>query len=352
MACAGMLWGLCFRNTCRGLRWLLLAPAVLACIQSCSGSSDDTGAACAELCDELCSAFLECRLGQPSSNCVDDCATAYRGGNCSEATPPTQYTCSELGGVFRCAEHCASLCSRAPDCGEFDEPLCRQGCARFGPPVCNAASVPARTCDEIKPEARFYEQAIRALRDGDFVDGVPPPSSLGLCRSSSDCRLGLACQPQTNTCGACSSNVDCVRDPLQAHLCANGSCVPVDCVADAGCFGTEVCSASNECVQCRNDADCASVYRRPSCDVVSGECVECQSQEHCVASYGSMRPACNESSRKCVECLSNDHCAASPLAQIFPVCDLPTQDCVECLTDDDCVAPLPTCDTVNKRCTM
>jgi len=195
-------------------------------------------------------------------------------------TAPDQLTCTELKGAYACADYCATLCARAPSCGSFDSNLCAQGCTTQSPSICNAASVAARTCDQLKPELRDYEDTARAEHDGSHIQiGFGGTNHYGLCTKADDCELPLTCALSTNTCSACASDTDCKRAGGKYVCSSEKACLEVSCLTDADCFG-RVCDAdSHECVECRGDADCKSVYG--ACDTATSECVECTSDANC-----------------------------------------------------------------------
>jgi hypothetical protein len=96
-------------------------------------------------------------------------------------------------------------------------------------PDCNAASVAARTCDQLKPELRNYEDSARAERSGsDVAVHGSIGNAYGLCADADDCELPLGCTLSTNTCSACASDADCDRG-----------------------FGSYIYSAEKECLQGR-----------------------------------------------------------------------------------------------------
>jgi hypothetical protein len=309
---------------------------------SCAGS-DESGinAACQSRCDELCAEFERCEVAERSPSCVDDCSAALRSADCSDATPPSQLTCDELAEVARCASHCSALCARAPECGGFDQQLCLEGCTADEPVLCNAASVPARTCDQIKPEARWYEELGRALHDEDSdVGGFHSPASFSLCDSAADCDVPLACSLATNTCGSCVDDQECARGFGEPYACSAGECLAVECAVDDDCFGG-VCDSEHVCRDCRSDVDCS--FTNPVCDTEALECVECLEDAHCQAASVVIYPACDVPNRECVECTRDEHC--TDLDQ--PRCGAEAR-CVECVSDSDC--PGSTCDVEHGFC--
>ena len=265
----------------------------LAFVGGCFGNSASDSHACRSLCEDVCKNLATCNAGGSNSpTCIDDCFAGIGSSSCAGARPADQLTCAEVEQVFDCANYCGTLCHNAPQCGSFDEKLCARGCASSDPPVCNAASVAARTCDQMKPELRQYEDRGRSLATGGVFGGSSNPTSFGLCRNASDCTSPLGCSAATNTCAPCAADPECAQG-VGKYMCSPAAeCVPIDC---------------------RIDADCNVVYT-----------------------------ACNQTTFKCVECTRDEHCASSFLGK---KCDPASSSCRQCLTNADCADPTPTCHT-------
>jgi hypothetical protein len=262
---------------------------------------------CAELCKDRCSAFEDCEF-EMWAGCERDCGASLLHANCEYETPPDQLTCAELEEIYDCTDYCLEFCARAPKCGGFDQQLCLEGCTAETPFICNAASVPARTCDQLKPEARLYESAGEALAsedEGNVAVGYASPYSgeeYGLCQRASECDPPLACVLATNTCGACVADADC-ESGFGRYSCSNGACVEVACVTSDHCVLDYVCDpATHTCVGCLSDATCTGTYA--ACDVNAHQCVECTSDAYCDETF----PRCDTEKSQCVECLSNADC--------------------------------------------
>jgi hypothetical protein len=295
-------------------------------LSGCASSSTE-GTSCGSKCSDLCTALQACDAEVPS-NCVSQCARGVEDANCVDFRPLNQLTCAELKAAYACADYCATLCERAPECGSFDSKLCAQGCAIQSPSICNAASVAARTCEQLKPELRDDEDVARAEQTGSHVDidftGTNP---YGLCTTIDDCEQPLGCARETNTCSPCASNDDC-KGRFQKKLCSpEHECVEVGCVDDKDCGG--VCDAEQHvCVGCREDADCTgSVFKR--CDTETATCRACLSDDDC----SGKTSRCDLSEFWCRECLSNDDC---PKKQSLPRCDLALHICSLCQGDSQC----------------
>ncbi len=207
---------------------------LLSQLSGCS-SSEKNGTSCASLCGDMCKALAACDV-EVASDCAGRCATGVAAANCADSRPPDQLTCGELKAAYACADYCATLCTRAPSCGSFDAQLCAQGCTTQSPSICNAASVAARTCDQLKPELRLYEDSARAEQGGSHIShgdfgGTNP---YGLCADADDCELPLGCTLITNTCSACAADADCKR-AFGPYICsAEKACTKVACASDEG----------------------------------------------------------------------------------------------------------------------
>jgi len=271
----------------------LLLVATLA--GSCSGGGSSQ---CRPSCENTCQAFATCSLGTAdAATCVADCIAGSDPSTCAHARPADQLTCPELKQVYDCAQYCTALCRRGPSCGTFSESFCDTGCASYGPPVCNVASVAARTCDQLKPELRTYEDRGRDLSQPGTVSGggVGSPAAFGLCKDARDCTAPLGCASATNTCAPCAADAECAQGTIFKYRCSSSAaCVQVECLTAA---------------------DCSSVF-----------------------------PACDPTTFKCVDCLRDEDCTASSVLSAGKKCDVPNRTCVQCLTEADCSGATPRCD--------
>jgi hypothetical protein len=152
------------------------------------------------------------------------------------------------------------------------------------------------------------------------------------------------------TCVACGADAQCVTSPGNADQCVGGSCKVCDTADTAGCTeasATPICSAAtNTCVACQNDPECAN---RPGsrdlcvggtcnvCDPATGRgCVAqvCNAQQQCVACTGNAD--CNGhqngdvcSGGLCVDCGAHADCMGR-------ICM--ANVCVPCANNGDCVS--------------
>jgi hypothetical protein len=306
---------------------LLAACAALA-LWTCNS---DRSAACQAYCSDLIQALADCGLDTSALGSPGECGKQLGAVDCAAQRPPAQLNCSELGELNACSEYCVSLCERAAACGPFDAGLCARGCA-VDPAICNAQSVAPRSCEQIKPEARWYEDLGRDQASGGdsiVLSSGGVPSGFGLCEDAAPCEGQLGCSATTNTCAPCSSDAECARArSLREYRCsAEQLCVEVECLKDDDCYGRYCDLGSNTCVRCRSDADCDSFL--PACK--EGNCVACTRDEHCADRY-TTNQHCDAAANNCVECRSNSDCASD----LSPRCDPALSFCTLCKTDADC----------------
>lgn len=344
--------------------WTCALLGVLTAFVGCNGSTSSNS--CISYCDNLCSSLEACDV--ELKDCRGSCEGELTDKACKGQPAPDRLTCAELTEAVACAEYCTALCDRAPSCGTFDPGACVTGCLEVGPSICNAASVPARTCDQLKPEIRLYE-SIGSAGDGDgdhASGGGGFGARYGLCVDAEDCEAPLGCSQQTNTCAPCEANEDCAG-LFGAQVCnAAQECEEVECAADDDCvrgpcnLETHECgecrvdadctallggacdTKTSKCVECKKDSDCKSSFE-PSCDVAAQECVECGEDAHCTSSF---EPACDTKARTCVACNDDAHCTRGDA----PACDPAQHACVECLKDAHCPVQSPHCDRESQTC--
>ena len=294
------------------VRTLTCSVLILALVQCGKGASDDEqtdegNPACEATCDDRCSAFVGCGFDVQAS-CADECKNSLQHADCRGFRPADQYTCDELAEVNACAAYCHEFCVWASACGSFNQQTCIEGCAYEKPTLCNPASVAARTCDELKPEARMYDDIGQLLQgDSEFAYGGSffNYREYGLCLEAQDCELPETCSLATNTCGACAEDADCDRGLSSKHyVCSTGQCLEVACVVDDDCFTGRCRADTHTCVDCLADTDCDSFFTK-----------------------------CNPETLECVRCLDDSQCSDE---SYFKRCDTAEHQCVECLTDDDC----------------
>jgi hypothetical protein len=293
--------------------WGSLLFLVLAHCSSKPSEEEEQREQCRAVCKDRCDAYGKCGFVTVAT-CADSCANSLQHADCRGEIPADQYTCDELEEVYVCAQYCATFCARVPECGSFNQQYCLEGCSFDAPSLCNPASVAARTCDELKPEARSYDEGGRLLQGDGEVHHYTSPfayQDYGLCRETYECTLPETCLLATNTCGACTQNSDCSRGTSSPYLCMDGECLDVDCITDDDCLIGICDPEAHACVECLSDANCTGTWK-----------------------------ACNLERQKCAECTTDAHCTREG----YPVCDPKMGRCVQCRTDADCKNSLiPVC---------
>ncbi|MGH7438340.1 MAG: hypothetical protein ACRENE_21870 [Polyangiaceae bacterium] len=238
----------------------LIAIGVLGACSSQSSSNDGT---CGPYCTDFCTTLVQCKVPTDSS-CPDACMAGVGTSGCGHLTPASRYRCAEVQMLYECGAYCVAFCQRIPTCGAFDEQACLTGCERLKPVICNPASVAARTCDQLKPEGRAYDEAAKGQ------SSFATPGVYGLCLDPSECSPGQACAVSTNTCGPCQTDAECAQGIGTLYACgAGGSCAMVQCVSSVDCTGSPCDVATHTCVECLTSADCAML---PGTQCVSNSC--------------------------------------------------------------------------------
>jgi Cys-rich repeat protein len=334
-----MALGVEFRRARRQLVSSVFAACSALALWTCGGS--DGSAACRAYCTDLSQALADCGLDTSALGSPSECGKQLGAVDCSAQRPPAQLNCSELGELYACSEYCVALCERAAACGPFDADLCERGCVAH-PALCNAQSVAPRSCEQIKPEARWYEDLGRDQASGGdsvVISSGGAPAQYGLCEDAVPCEGQLGCSATTNTCAPCSSDAECARaHSPRSYLCnADRLCVEVECLNDGDCAGRYCDPASNTCVRCRSDADCDSFL--PACK--DAQCVACTRDEHCAARY-TTNQRCDTTADNCVECRSNSDCTSD----LSPRCNSTLSFCTLCASDADCAGhAVPRCNS-------
>jgi hypothetical protein len=286
----------------------------------CGGDTKSGTEMCHAVCVDVCKALVKCAVGDIPPTCADDCTAGLGSSDCSNSRPADQLTCAELKNTYDVATYCATACHRAPECGTFDEKFCNTGCAHAHPAIHNPKSVAARTCDQLKPEVRDYEDQGRVLAAGGDVGGLGGISGgtnpYGLCERAGNCELPLGCSLDTNTCAPCATNAECDRSDGEKYLCTTDKeCLSVQCLDDSACPGTKCDPERHSCVECLADADCNHTYST-RCDTTQKQCVQCFTDADCTSAiFGSK---CDATQKQCVQCLTDADCTEINLSTCDP----------------------------------
>ncbi len=145
-------------------------------------------------------------------------------------------------------------------------------------------------------------------------------------------------------CVGCRTNADCTA--ATAPVCdANTAACRARQASDCA-SGTVFDPASQTCVDCVRDADCADTPATPLC--VSGACVQCTSDAQCT----SAAPMCDTATHTCSATCSSDAVCASRAGT--PVCIMQGSRAGQCGVCDPadnggCAEALPFCFSINNN---
>lgn len=276
-------------------RWVVLLVAFALGALGCGSGGDS----CQTYCGDLCGLLAQCSGGAAPTGCVNSCESGIGTTNCDGAPPAAQLTCAEASHTYACADYCSALCDRGPSCGGFNKRACTAGCATAYKTVCNAASVAARSCDQLKPELAIYEDRARSYITESWHSSYYVQT--GVCATASDCPATLGCSAETNTCAACTTDAQCVQSndgQYIRHACTNGACGDADCLIDTDCYKGWCDANGHVCRDCRTDADC-TVSIWPVCNPATFMCVDCTNNAQCVASSNGIFTTCDLTTNSC-----------------------------------------------------
>ncbi|MFN7131869.1 MAG: hypothetical protein ACK4N5_07295, partial [Myxococcales bacterium] len=162
-----------------------------------------------------------------------------------------------------------------------------------------------------------------------------------VCVNDGDCFGSTPACKEKRACVGCTQNIHCGGD----QLCDTAANRCVECRQDSDCRGG-FCSTAQKCVQCRTGADCTGADK--AC--VQGVCKQCGTDNDCAASAD--RKKCQTASNVCVACLGDADCAVYPgnlkrcLANVCAQCTTGA-DCLSgnCRSDNTCEPPRADNDT-------
>jgi hypothetical protein len=162
----------------------------------------------------------------------------------------------------------------------------------------------------------------------DTKDCCPPPSrdTVAQCNLwEQDCAadpLSFSCDNFDQYCGPCEQT-------CKDHTCVGTGPTGNECQTEVDCFG-QFC-VQNQCVECRNAADCTSTTS-PFC--VEGSCVACNKDADCGTGY-----VC-ESNSCIVGCTKDEQCGA------LAACAAGRCEARGCKDNRECVASIGRSDAV------
>lgn len=288
---------------------------------------------------------LNCRTQLGEGNLTQTSSAPLRQGDCND------YDKDIWPGAPELCDGKDNQCPGDSGYGQIDEGVvcecwedsqCNDGVFCNGVETCDQASHTCQpgttscTADKICDEE--HDQCVECRQDADCGGGRCIGNSCVECFDHSDCDDGLFC----NGPALCLSNFTCLRGPppCDGLYCDEAADQCVECRQDADCSGG-VCE-NNTCHECRDDTQCNG----GAC--VEGACVECRDDIQCDDGLfcngtetcdqvshqchsdtpNCAGQTCDETGDRCVGCLQGSDCPNGRLCV--------NNTCTECVTDSDC----------------
>ncbi len=346
--------------------------ALPACDISAGGSPNDcveclANADCSdtnEVCNTTTKLCVPCLPDAIAGNLDSGCSQPNNA--CKDLTAPTEdicvdclvtADCSTSGDVCKTSNNSCTPCVDSATGGARD-----LGCETNQPPLCddNGVTPVCVTCEDSNPAATpVADDGCLPAVPACNVNAVGGPACVE-CLVDGHCSGGRVCDTQTSTCVPCVNN--------QSGATQDNGCTVVEPICN------DVLDPNN-CVSCVNDnlagtaPDTGCNANLPACDtagVTTTVCVDCLQDADCASGE-----VCDEPNKLCVPCVDNLPIASLPLADdgcaaTAPLCELssgpsdPTE-CVVCQQtaptndiDPGCLAGAPDCDingaTGERRC--
>jgi hypothetical protein len=208
-----------------------------------------------------------------------------------------------------------------------------------GTPIATGSSAPqvlAASCDAIHVPVSLEKGDLSAVADGghDLATG----DMTIVCKTSSDCPTGQACDPQKKSCStACSNNISCNGGCCDGTKCVAGT-DPMKCgdtgAACSSCPMGQACKAG----QCGVDCDANSACNGGCCD--GAKCVAGTTDTMC-ATGGALCMTCANSAngKACVPVGNTTTCGCNGVADCpsGKACNTTTHQCgTACDTNTPC----------------
>ncbi len=249
---------------------------------ACSVAATCRGGACASsVCGTACSTDSECASGSycDSGACVPALAngnTCTRATQCASGLCPGDGMCGLAdGAACGLASECRSaICGASGACGTScgSDAECTTGHYCDGgqcqPSAANGAMPGGAACDR-------GAQCISGVCSSDGACGAAngaPCGSAGVCRSD-------VCDGQDSSCGYVNGDGPCTgsnaAEVCRSQVCDQGACgyqnTHGPCSSGEQCLSAKCDSTLQQCVECRQDAECASGF---FCEADTGICAQ------------------------------------------------------------------------------
>jgi hypothetical protein len=327
--------GSCIIGTCRNASTCsggdVCDPNTYSC-RACANDGEctaSTGYGPGHLCEGGDCITGVCRKAQdcPSSGLCDvSTHSCYACTTDAECTATSAYGANHLCVGGACV---SGMCHTTADCGT-------------GGQVCNTATFQCVACNTDQQCLADFGPAHLCIA------GLCVP---GECRASSDCPNHGVCTART--CGVCATDSACSNDPSYgaSTVCLGGGCVPGDCHgSSADCPTGQLCgiTQANACGGCSSDSQCIAdpvygpgnicyqgICQRGNCHGTSADCTGGQAGKLCGA----------VAANTCGPCATDSQCQADSAYGSATICNTTTGmpstgTCVSsaCTTSGACAA--------------
>lgn len=354
-----------------------LPACVSGACKECSGTDTTACTGATPKCDTANNVCVECNVngdcgaGKPfcvnkvcSNSCLSDaqcggttpkCAPDGLCHECVEGAVGGDAYCKTIPPQTICSGTTCTQCKSFADCGGTT-PVCDTaagrcvGCAGSFPVAggCQDANAPACKANGACVECTSQND-VKCMGASDVCNTTIDKCVECTAIDSSAC-VGSkpVCNLATSRCVGCNGDngnlaASAACPSQDAPACVTGACVQcraavptnVTACTDAS---KSVCSASNSCVECTSDVQCAGNVLG-ICDLATNRCTAgCVDKSNCLST--PLTPQCKlaPAPSKCVQCLDSNDCGGAT-----PSCDPATNTCVACLTDAACSGATPIC---------
>ena len=248
----------------------------------------------------VCRTSLDCPNGGLCDVATHSCHACTTDNECEA---PSAYGANHLCVSGACV---SGMCHTTADCGTTGQ-------------VCNTATFQCVACNTDQKCRDDYGPAHLCIAS------VCVP---GECRVSSDCPNHGICS-SARSCGLCANDTACSMDASYgaSTVCLGGGCIPGDCHGSSGdCPTGQLCgiAQANSCGGCSSDSQCIAdpvygpgnicyqgICQRGNCHGTSADCTGGQSGKLCGA----------VAANTCGPCATDSQCQADPAYGSAKICN-------------------------------
>lgn len=230
---------------------------------------------------------------------------------------------------------CRTVCEGATPVCDVEAQLC-VGCVGDGDCPGGRCELSTQVCVECIETADCGGDAVCNPATNSCVECVATPDCTG---------EGGVCDPASNTCVECLSTLDCA-----VGLCLEAENRCVDCIANADCpspNSSRCDSTTDSCGACTSHVDCGHIAGLPSCN--AGTCVACTPATEATACgiYSCNRTTltCTTTPRESLDyyrpCQADSECVEGAACVFQSIVGTDRHVCVPILTEASCLQHLP-----------